>query len=156
MTYLALLPGLICGIAVCVEDVRRRRVPRLWIAAGCIIQMIAILILAVTANTMFLAVQAPAFALLCALLQTGLAIARPGSLGFGDVTCTFEVGLSVGLLGLETVAAWWLAMGVSGLVWLKVWLRFDPQRDTEFAGKVPFAPVIVVSAAIVVMASAIL
>ncbi|KAB7791233.1 peptidase A24 [Bifidobacterium leontopitheci] len=150
MTYLALLPGLICGIAVGAEDLRRRRVPRLWIAAGSAAQMIAVVILALATNTMFLAVQAPAFALLCAILQTGLALARPRALGFGDVTCTFMVGLSVGLLGLEAVVAWWLAMGVLGLAWMWLWLRFDPQRDTEFAGKVPFAPAIVVSAVVVV------
>ena len=71
MTYLAYLPSLICGIAVSVEDIRRRRVPRLWIAIGCLTQLVAVIIVAVMANTMFLLVQAPLFAVLSAVLQAG-------------------------------------------------------------------------------------
>lgn len=71
MTYLAYLPSLICGIAVSVEDIRRRRVPRLWIAIGCLAQLVAVIIVAVMANTMFLLVQAPLFAALSAVLQAG-------------------------------------------------------------------------------------
>ena len=71
MTYLAYLPSLICGIAVSVEDIRRRRVPRLWIAIGCLTQLVAVIIVAVMANTMFLLVQAPLFAVLSAVRRPG-------------------------------------------------------------------------------------
>ena len=91
MTYLAYLPSLICGIAVSVEDIRRRRVPRLWIAIGCLAQLVAVIIVAVMANTMFLLVQAPLFAVLSAVLQAGLSMVKPGSMGFGDVTCTLAM-----------------------------------------------------------------
>ena len=106
MTYLAYLPSLICGIAVSVEDIRRRRVPRLWIAIGCLAQLVAVIIVAVMANTMFLLVQAPLFAALSAVLQAGLAMAKPGSMGFGDVTCTLAMGLAVGMAGLTAVVVW--------------------------------------------------
>lgn len=137
MTYLAYLPSLICGIAVSVEDIRRRRVPRLWIAIGCLTQLVAVIIVAVMANTMFLLVQAPLFAVLSAVLQAGLAMAKPGSMGFGDVTCT-------------------LAMGLLGLAWMALWLRFDPQRRSDHAGKVPFAPAIVCAAVVAVIATTLL
>lgn len=137
MTYLAYLPSLICGIAVSVEDIRRRRVPRLWIAIGCLAQLVAVIIVAVMANTMFLLVQAPLFAVLSAVLQAGLSMVKPGSMGFGDVTCT-------------------LAMGLLGLAWMALWLRFDPQRRSDHAGKVPFAPAIVCAAVVAVIATTLL
>ena len=104
MTYLAYLPSFDMWYAVSVEDIRRRRVPRLWIAIGCLTQLVAVIIVAVMANTMFLLVQAPLFAVLSAVLQAGLAMAKPGSMGFGDVTCTLAMGLAVGMAGLT---AWW-------------------------------------------------
>ena len=137
MTYLAYLPSLICGIAVSVEDIRRRRVPRLWIAIGCLAQLVAVIIVAVMANTMFLLVQAPLFAVLSAVLQAGLSMVKPRSMGFGDVTCT-------------------LAMGLLGLAWMALWLRFDPQRRSDHAGKVPFAPAIVCAAVVAVIATTLL
>ena len=143
MTYLAYLPSLICGIAVSVEDIRRRRVPRLWIAIGCLTQL-------------FLLVQAPLFAVLSAVLQAGLAMAKPGSMGFGDVTCTLAMGLAVGMAGLTAVVVWWLAMGLLGLAWMALWLRFDPQRRSDHAGKVPFAPAIVCAAVVAVIATTLL
>ena len=149
MTYLAYLPSLICGIAVSVEDIRRRRVPRLWIAIGCLAQLVAVIIVAVMANTMFLLVQAPLFAVLSAVLQAGLAMVKPGSMGFGDVTCTLAMGLTA-------VVVWWLAMGLLGLAWMALWLRFDPQRRSDHAGKVPFAPAIVCAAVVAVIATTLL
>ena len=156
MTYLAYLPSLICGIAVSVEDIRRRRVPRLWIAIGCLTQLVAVIIVAVMANTMFLLVQAPLFAVLSAVLQAGLAMAKPGSMGFGDVTCTLAMGLAVGMAGLTAVVVWWLAMGLLGLAWMALWLRFDPLRRSDHAGKVPFAPAIVCAAVVAVIATTLL
>ena len=156
MTYLAYLPSLICGIAVSVEDIRRRRVPRLWIAIGCLTQLVAVIIVAVMANTMFLLVLAPLFAVLSAVLQAGLAMAKPGSMGVGDVTCTLAMGLAVGMAGLTAVVVWWLAMGLLGLAWMALWLRCDPQRRSDHAGKVPFAPAIVCAAVVAVIATTLL
>ena len=44
MRYLLLLPSLIAGLAVCVEDVRARRVPRLWVAAGWLVQLVVLIV----------------------------------------------------------------------------------------------------------------
>ncbi|MBT1161328.1 MULTISPECIES: prepilin peptidase [Bifidobacterium] len=145
MPYLALLPSLICGLAVSVEDVRHRRVPRAWIAVGVLTQLAANVVYALAINSLFVAVQALLFAAVAAVLQCLLALAKPGALGFGDVTCTLAVGLGVGLLGLTAMVIWWLAMGLVGLAWMTIWIRFDPQSDTPYAGKVPFAPVIVIA-----------
>lgn len=145
MPYLALLPSLICGLAVGVEDVRCRRVPRAWIAAGGLAQLVANVTYGLVINSLFVVVQSLLFAVIAAVLQCLLALAQPGALGFGDVTCTLMTGLGVGLFGLPAMVVWWLLMGLLGLAWMALWIRFDPQSDTPYAGKVPFAPVIVVA-----------
>ncbi|MBW3091443.1 prepilin peptidase [Bifidobacterium sp. 82T10] len=145
MPYLAMLPSLLCGLAVGAEDVRRRRVPRAWIAAGCLAQLIADIVYGLAINALFVVPQAVLFAMVAAVLQCLLALAKPGALGFGDVTCALMMGLSVGLFGLDAMVVWWLAMGLMGLAWMALWIRFDPQSDTPYAGRVPFAPVIVIA-----------
>lgn len=150
MACLALLPSLICGLAVSIEDVRRRRVPRAWIMVGCLTQFIANIIYALSMNSLFVVVQALLFAVIAAILQGLLALAKPGALGFGDVTCTAMTGLGVGLFGLLAIVSWWLCIGLLGLVWMTLWIRFDPQAHTPYAGKVPFAPVIVAASIIAV------
>ena len=89
------------------------------------------------------ALQAILFAVLSAVLQCALALVKPGSLGFGDVTATLLMGLAVGMFGLFAVVFWWLAIGVVGLLWLVLWTRFDPQKHTAYAGKTPIAPALV-------------
>lgn len=148
MGYLVALPSLLCGLAISIEDIRHRRVPRLWVAVGCLLQLVAVIIAALAGNTLFLVIQSAIFALVCTVIQCGLALLKPGSLGFGDVTTTLVMGLAVGTTGLWGVVIWWLAMGALGLVWILFWQRFDWQRNTPYAGKVPFAPVIVVAAVI--------
>ena len=155
MSYLACLPSLLCGLALCVEDVRHRRVPRPWVAAGSIAQILAVVILALATNNAFLIVQTLLFAMLSAILQGVLALIRPGAMGFGDVTSTLVVGLAVGMYGLTAVVVWWLAMGLAGLAWMALWLRFDPQRKTVYHDKVPFVPVIVMAGVIAVACVAI-
>ena len=118
MWYMICLPSLLCGLAVSVEDIRSRRIPRTWVAAGCVVQIIVNLIYALYANTLFLALQALLFAALSAALQCALALMKPGSVGFGDVTTTLLMGLSVGMFGLFAVVSWWLAIGVVGLCWI--------------------------------------
>ena len=36
-------------------------------------------------------------------------------------------------------------MGLIGVAWTLLWIRFDPQSDSSYAGKAPFAPVIVIA-----------
>ena len=148
------LPSLLCGTAVSIEDVRSRRVPRAWIALGCLAQIIADTVYAIASNSLFLVLQALLFAVLSATVQGSLALVKPGTLGFGDVTSTLMVGLSVGMFGLFAMVYWWLAIAVIGMLWLAFWTRFDPQKRTRFAGKTPFVPVIVVAGAIGVIISA--
>ena len=40
MWYMICLPSLLCGLAISVEDIRSRRIPRAWIATGCTAQII--------------------------------------------------------------------------------------------------------------------
>ena len=136
MWYMICLPSLLCGMAVSVEDIRARRIPRMWIAVGCLAQVIVDIAYALSVNSLFLALQALLFAALSAVLQCALALIKPGALGFGDV------------FGLFPVVFWWFAISVLGLLWLAIWTRFDPQKHTRFAGKTPFAPTIVVAGAI--------
>ena len=145
------LPSLICGLAVSVEDIRHRRVPRAWIASGCLAQILATLAWAVIGNAFFLVLQSLLFALLCTGVQVGLALLKPGALGFGDVTITLAMGLAVGVYGLEAVAVWWVTISILGSLFIVLWTRFDPQRRTAYQGKTPFAPVIVVAAVIAVL-----
>ena len=100
MGYLVALPSLLCGLAISVEDIRCRRVPRLWVAVGCLLQLVALIVAALLGNDLFLVLQAALFAVLCAAVQCGLALVRPGALGFGDVTVTLLMGLAVGTAGL--------------------------------------------------------
>lgn len=152
MPYLYCLPGLICGIALGAEDVRRRRVPRVWVAAGCGLQLVAVFVWAAVSNDFFVVLQALLFMALCAGVQLLLALAKPGALGLGDVTAMLPLGLAVGAYGLVHVAVWWLAMGVLGVAFVTSWARFDPQRGTPYAGRTPFVPVIVTAAVVAVLA----
>ena len=92
MWYMICLPSLLCGLAVSVEDIRSRRIPRTWVAAGCVVQIIVNLIYALYANTLFLALQALLFAALSAALQCALALMKPGSVGFGDDHVAYGFG----------------------------------------------------------------
>ena len=138
MPYLFTLPGLLCGLALSIEDVRHRRVP-IDFAYGVVV------------NDLFVLLQALLFTVLCCLIQFALALLAPRSLGFGDVTALIPMGLSVGLFGLLPVVVWWLAMGVAGITWIALWTRFDPQRTSPaHAGKVPYVPVILAGAIVAV------
>ena len=55
MWYMICLPSLLCGLAISVEDIRSRRIPRAWIATGCTAQIIVNLIYALSINTLYLA-----------------------------------------------------------------------------------------------------
>ena len=142
MPYLFTLPGLLCGLALSIEDVRRRRVPIAWVAVGALLQLAADFAYGVVANDLFVLLQALLFTVLCCLVQFALALIVPKSLGFGDVTALVPMGL---------------AMGVCGIAWIAWWTRFDPQRKSPaYAGKVPYAPVILVGAAVAIVVGVVL
>ena len=143
MPYLFTLPGLLCGLALSIEDVRHRRVPIAWVAAGALLQLAADFAYGVVVNDLFVLLQALLFTVLCCLSHFALALLVPRSLGFGDVTALIPMGLSVGLFGLLPVVVWWLAMGVAGITWIALWTRFDPQRTSPaHAGQVTYVPVV--------------
>ena len=96
MPYLFTLPGLLCGLALSIEDVRHRRVPIAWVAAGALLQLAADFAYGVVVNDLFVLLQALLFTVLCCLIQFALALLVPRSLGFGDVTALIPMGLSVG------------------------------------------------------------
>ncbi len=150
MPYLIYLPGLLCGLAISIEDVRRRRVPRTWVIAGVAAQLAANCIWAAMNNDIFTVLQALLFAVLCTVLQWLLALGKPGSLGFGDVTAMLPLGLAVGLRGLFAVLIWWIALGVVGLTLVAFWTRFDPQQHTPYRSKTPFVPAITTAALVAV------
>ena len=153
MPYLYCLPSLICAIALSVEDIRHRRVPRAWVGVFFLLQLVADLVWAGTANQFFVVLQALLFAVLCAFVQLLLALAKPGALGFGDVTAMLPLGLAVGMYGLDGVVVWWVAMSVLGLALIALWSRFDPQRNTPYRGKTPFVPAIAAGAAVAVLST---
>ena len=120
-------------------DIRERRVPRRWIAAGYLIQLLALLIWCALNNQLFTVMIAVVISIGAAILQLLLGLIKPGALGFGDVTITLVIGLAVGSLGWMAVLYWWLAMGVIGMAAIVVNTRIRRKDD------VPFAPVIVIS-----------
>ncbi|PJM80131.1 prepilin peptidase [Bifidobacterium scaligerum] len=155
MPYLFTLPGLLCGLALSIEDLRHRRVPVIWMMIGAILQLVADFAYGVWTNDLFALLQALLFAVLCAFIQLALALAAPKSLGFGDVTAMIPMGLAVGLLGLTYIVVWWLAMGACGLLWIVLWTKFDPQRSTAYARKIPYVPAILAGATVSVALAAI-
>ena len=93
MPYLFTLPGLLCGLALSIEDVRHRRVPIAWVTAGALLQLAADFAYGVVVNDLFVLLQALLFTVLCCLIQFALALLVPRSLGFGDVTALIPMGI---------------------------------------------------------------
>lgn len=64
-------------------------------------------------------------ALALSLLQAGimllLALIRPGSLGFGDVTATLLFTNALAMHGVWQILVWWLASGIFGSIALWLW-----------------------------------
>lgn len=143
MPYLLVLPSLICGTALSVEDIRSRNVPRVWVAYGTGAQCVVFMLCGALVGRPWLFAQALPFAVLAAVLQFALSRMKPGALGFGDVTSSFMAGQAVGSFGVQAFIIWWLSMGVLGLLWMGLWQRFGPRRGTDHAGEAPFVPVIV-------------
>ena len=160
-----LLPSLISGLAVSASDLRSRRVPLPWVCAGLSVQALALACWCMWTCDWMPLVSGVALGAASALAQLALAMVKPGSLGFGDVTATALMGLAVGTRGTLAVAAWWLAMGTGGLATLGVACLHarrhgrrkgagGPDDQVRPAGSIPFAPVIVAAAVVVVAATA--
>ncbi|WEV47500.1 prepilin peptidase [Bifidobacterium sp. ESL0690] len=151
MAYIAALPSLICGLALVVEDIRHFRVPRTWVAIGVLTQLAVFLALSIIERNPAKVLLPLLYALLSAAIQFLLSRIKPGALGFGDVTASFLVGLAVGSFGLMPYLYWWLLMGALGLLWIPVY----PKLIKNSSHKAPFVPVIVASAIIAILLSAI-
>lgn len=153
MAYIAALPSLICGLALVIEDIRRFRVPRAWVAIGVLTQLAVFLALSIIERNPAKVLLPLGYAVLSAAIQFMLSRLKPGALGFGDVTTSFLVGLAVGSFGLMPYLYWWLAMGVLGLLWIPLYPKLT-QRSPANSRKAPFVPVIVFSSIIAVLLAA--
>ncbi|MCH4208606.1 peptidase A24 [Bifidobacterium sp.] len=151
MPYFCLLPSLICGCLLILEDIRSRRVPRAWVGAGMLAQCAALVVYGVSSGRPWGFLIALGYSLLAGVMQWALSHLRTGSLGFGDVTSVAMTAQAVGWFGFGVFVQWWLIMGVGGLVWIICWSGFARLRKTtqgfSDAGlrPVPFVPVIVIS-----------
>lgn len=151
MAYIAVLPSLICGLALALEDIRHFRVPRMWVAAGTLIQLMVFLAFSIIEHNPAKVLLPLGYAVLSAAIQFLLSQLKPGALGFGDVTASLLVGLAVGSFGLMPYLYWWLLMGALGLLWIFLWSKLVNHRIS----KVPFVPVIILSAIIAISLAAI-
>ncbi len=151
MIYFAVIPSLLCGLAVSVNDIRQRRVPRMWIALGMAAQCLAYVVYGVLFDEPLLCVSALVYAVVAAVIQLVLALLRPGAVGFGDVTATAMLGYMMGAYGLTRFVLWWLLMGIVGLLWIALWQWFAARYLRNSACKVPFVPVILCSAVIAML-----
>lgn len=147
MTYLATLPSLLCGLVLCGTDLAHRRVPRATVALGFLIQLLVLVGVGLWTARPWLFVLCAAYGLAAMGMQLGLALLRPGSLGFGDVTVALVIGQALGLFGVRAFVLWWLLMGVLGLIWIWAWNRYarpEPQDQSQTTPvTVPFVPVMV-------------
>ncbi|WEV64743.1 prepilin peptidase [Bifidobacterium sp. ESL0732] len=150
MAYIAVLPSLIFGLALAVEDIRRFRVPRTWVAIGVLIQLAVFLALAIVERNPAKALLPLGYALLSAAIQFLLSRFKPGALGFGDVTASFLIGLAVGSFDLMPYLYWWLLMGVLGLLWIHLYPKLAHHSSAN-SRKAPFVPVITASAIIAIL-----
>lgn len=151
MPYLFTLPGLLCGLALSIEDVRHRRVPIAWVAAGRV----------ASAGRRFRVwsggerpVRAVAGAVVHrAMLPDPVRVGVAGASVIGIRRCD-----RLDTYGIVCRTVWPVACGglvagdgVAGITWIALWTRFDPQRTSPaHAGKVPYVPVILAGAIVAV------
>lgn len=157
MVYLIPAPGLLTALLLALIDIRSRRVPRLLVLFGLVLQTVTLLVFSLIKGRPMLLAQCLLLTLACAGLQLLLALVRPGALGLGDVTATGLVALSLSVLGWTTILVWWLMMGLLGLVSLAlVWLaRRRRSARTNNPLSLAYVPVILAAAAIALVIEAI-
>ncbi|MGX5270590.1 peptidase A24 [Bifidobacterium polysaccharolyticum] len=148
MVYLIPAPGLLIALLLALIDIRTRRVPRLLVLVGLVLQTVVLLVFALILGRMMLLTQCLLLTLASAGLQFLLALVRPGALGLGDVTATGLVALSLSVLGWTTILVWWLMMGLLGLVALAlVWLARRRRSDrTNTPLSLAYVPIILAAA----------
>ncbi|MBI0106329.1 prepilin peptidase [Bifidobacterium polysaccharolyticum] len=148
MVYLIPAPGLLIALLLALIDIRTRRVPRLLVLVGLVLQTVVLLVFALIRGRMMLLTQCLLLTLVSAGLQFLLALVRPGALGLGDVTATGLVALSLSVLGWTTILVWWLMMGLLGLVALAlVWLARRRRSDrTNTPLSLAYVPIILAAA----------
>lgn len=157
MVYLIPAPGLLTALLLALIDIRSRRVPRLLVLFGLVLQTVTLLVFSLIKGRPTLLTQCLLLTLACAGLQLLLALIRPGALGLGDVTATGLVALSLSVLGWTTILVWWLMMGLLGLVSLAlVWLaRRRRSARTNNPLSLAYVPVILAAAAVALAIDAI-
>lgn len=157
MVYLIPAPGLLTALLLALIDIRSRRVPRLLVLFGLVLQTVTLLVFSLIQGRPMLLAQCLLLTLACAGLQLLLALVRPGALGLGDVTATGLVALSLSVLGWTTILVWWLMMGLLGLVSLAlVWLaRRRRSARTNNPLSLAYVPVILAAAAVALAIDAI-
>ncbi|MDT7507265.1 prepilin peptidase [Bifidobacterium sp. H6bp22N] len=148
MVYLIPAPGLLIALLLALIDIRTRRVPRLLVLVGLVLQTVVLLVFALIRGRMMLLTQCLLLTLASAGLQFLLALVRPGALGLGDVTATGLVALSLSVMGWTTILVWWLMMGLLGLVALAlVWLARRRRSDrTNTPLSLAYVPIILAAA----------
>ncbi|MBI0063497.1 prepilin peptidase [Bifidobacterium polysaccharolyticum] len=148
MVYLIPAPGLLTALLLALIDIRSRRVPRLLVLLGMVLQTVILLAFALIQGRPMLLAQCLLLTLTSAGLQFLLALVRPGALGLGDVTATGLVALSLSVLGWTTILVWWLMMGLLGLVALAlVWLARRRRSDrTNTPLSLAYVPIILAAA----------
>lgn len=148
MWYMICLPSLLCGLAISVEDIRSRRIPRAWIATGCTAQIIVNLIYALSINTLYLALQAILFAVLSGRTAMRARFGETWFIGFWRCHRHLADGIGSRLFGLirrgVLVACDWCGR----LVMARFVDTFRSAEHTAYAGKTPFAPALVAAGAI--------
>ena len=158
MVYLIPAPGLLTALLLALIDIRTRRVPRVLVLLGLVLQTVTLLVFSLIQAQPMLLVQCLLLTLASAGLQLLLALIRPGALGLGDVTATGLVALSLSVLGWTTILVWWVMMGLLGLVALALaWLvrrRSVPARPNNSLS-LAYVPVILAAAAVALVIDAI-
>lgn len=148
MVYLIPAPGLLTALLLALIDIRSRRVPRLLVLFGLVLQTVTLLVFSLIQGRPMLLAQCLLLTLACAGLQLLLALVRPGALGLGDVTATSLVALSLSVLGWTTILVWWLMMGLLGLVALTL-VRLGRRRGSARTNNplsLAYVPVILAAA----------
>lgn len=142
MAYLFYLPSLLCGLAIGIEDVRRRHVPAPWVLVGSLAQLISNIIAAAVGNTFFTVLQSMLFALLSLGVMALLALARSSGLGANEIKAMAPAG--------SAVIIWWLCILLFGTMLTVYWRRTNLRCNAPGSARPPYVPAIVVAAVLAV------
>jgi leader peptidase (prepilin peptidase)/N-methyltransferase len=133
-------------VALSIEDINSRRIPRLWVILGATVQLLVFICWTLINGNLSSLVVCVLLAFGSTAIQFLVVLIKPGIIGFGDVTCTFVVALAVAWLGVTTTLIWWCLMGILGVIGIAVFARRN--------GSIAFAPVITIAMILAIMADA--